>query len=113
LFFNETFWGFKNAVEPKQKNLFFDIFKLITGVDRMLKIFDYYYVKQNDIEQHKKVTSRISVGICFLFKSDTPPPSYSSVLEYIKNLKSSPSPEKGFDFPKVARNAWDWMINVE
>jgi hypothetical protein len=110
--FNITNNGF-NKAESKQKNLFVSVFDSVEGTKRMLKIFDYLRIQVNQTVKEKEIVHYISISICRLFKSDTPPQSYESVLEYVKNLKSYPTPQNGFDFPLCARIAWNGMMNVE
>jgi hypothetical protein len=31
----------------------------------------------------------------------------------VNNLKSSPSPASGFDFPSAAKNSWNQMLNAD
>jgi hypothetical protein len=110
--FNTTNNGF-NKTGTKEKNIFRNTFELIDGTNRMNKIFDYLHIQQNQTDQEKNIVHRISISICRLFKSDTPPSSFKNVLLYINNLKSSPSPSSGFDFPSSARNSWNGMINAD
>jgi hypothetical protein len=69
----------------------------------MLKIFNYLHIQQNQTEKEKNIVRYIAKSIIHLFKSDTPPSSYKSVLNHIKNLSSSPSPSSEYNFPLAAR----------
>jgi hypothetical protein len=35
------------------------------------------------------------------------------VLEYVNKLKSSPSPTSGYNFPLVAQDSWNAMLNPD
>jgi hypothetical protein len=108
---NITSKGFKKTGDG-EKNYFRNNFDKVDGINRLFEIFNYLQTQENQSQLEKETVDRISLSICRLFKSDTPP-SYGSVLVYVNKLKSSPSPTSGFDFPLKARKAWEKMINAD
>jgi hypothetical protein len=66
----------------------------------------------NHTPKEKEVVHRISLCVCCLLKSDTPPPSSASLLVYVNEMKSLPTPASKYDFPKNARLAWDKMLDT-
>jgi hypothetical protein len=128
IFFNTGVHG--SAVGSKEeKNKFKNYFDENSGLNRLLDIFKHLIsqtlspIRLLDIFKHlisqtlspiqKRITDRISITICQLLKNEKPPLSYGCVLEYVNNLKSSPSPTSGYDFPSAAKNSWDGMLNAD
>jgi hypothetical protein len=46
-------------------------------------------------------------------ENERPPLCYGCVLEYVNNLKSSPSPTSGFNFPFEAKISWNEMLKAD
>jgi hypothetical protein len=65
---------------------------------------------ENEDEIEKGILNFISITICCLLKSDILPLSYGNLIIHLYNLKSSPSPSSGFDFPLQTRIAWNGMV---
>jgi hypothetical protein len=61
----------------------------------------------------KEAVDYLSLCVCFLLKSDIPPPSSASLLVYVNKMKSLPTPASGFDFPSSARYVWDRMLDAD
>jgi hypothetical protein len=85
-------------VENKRLNILLNLFK--------------YLISQTLSPTQKEIINCISIIICFLLKNERPPPCYGCVLEYVNNLKSSPSPTSGYDFPSIAKKMWNGMLKV-
>jgi hypothetical protein len=60
----------------------------------------------------KEIINNISIAICRLLKNEKLPPCYVCVLEYVNNLKSSPSPTSGYDLPSDAKISWGEMLKA-
>jgi hypothetical protein len=96
-----------------EKNKFRNVFDSVGGVGRLYEVFDYLHTQQNQSPDEKEAVQFISLCICHLFKSDTPPSSYIRLLVYLEEMKSSTPTTSGFDFPKEARLAWNRMIGAD
>jgi hypothetical protein len=81
----------------------------VNGIERLLNIFDYFYTQKNKTKittkKEKEIVDNISICICRLLKSDVTPPSSTSLLIYLSEMKKSPKPKFGFDFPSCAESA--------
>jgi hypothetical protein len=108
VFFNMGLYGSK-AGSKEDKNKFRNNFDGNNRLNVLLNLFKYL-ISQTLSPIQKKITDRISIAICKLLKNEKPL-CYGCVLEYVNNLKSSPSPTSGYDFPKNAKNSWDEMLN--
>jgi hypothetical protein len=85
--------------ENNRFNVLVDLFKLL--------------ITQPQPPTKEEIINYISISICLLLKREKPPPFCGSVIEYIYNLKSSPSRTFGFNFPSIAQNAWNNMTNAD
>jgi hypothetical protein len=101
-----------NAGSKEEKNKFKNYFDENNRLNKLLNLFKYL-ISQILSPIQKETINRISITICFLFKNERPPLCYGCVLEYVNNLKSSPSPTSGYDFPSFAKKAWGKMLNAD
>jgi hypothetical protein len=99
--------GFK-----EEKNKFKNYFDENNRLNILVNFFKYI-ISQTLSPIWKKITDRISITICRLLKNERPPLCYGCVLEYVNNLKSSPSPTSGYDFPLAAKYSWNEMFNAD
>jgi hypothetical protein len=98
--------GFK-----KGKNKFKNYFDENNRLNILLNLFKYL-ISQTISPFQKNAINNISITICLLLKNERPPLCYGCVLEYVSNLKSSPSPTSGYNFPSAAKEAWDEMLKA-
>jgi hypothetical protein len=110
--FNVTLNG-SNKTISKERNSFREYFDEIDGLKRMLEIFKYLVTQKNETIQEKRIVNRLSQSICRLLKSEKPPSLYEHVLIWVNDLKSSPQPVSGYNFPDAARNVWGEMIDAD
>jgi hypothetical protein len=110
IFFNIGLYG-SDAGSEEEKNKFKNYFDENNRLNVFLNLFKYL-ISQTLSPIQKKIIDRISVAICLLLKNEKPPPCYGCVLEYLNNLKSSPSPIFGYDFPSAAKSSWDEMLKA-
>jgi hypothetical protein len=111
IFFNMGVGG-SNAGCKEEKNKFKNYFDENNGLNVLLNLFKYL-ISQTLSPIQKETINYLSVGICFLLKNEKPPLCYGCVLEYVNNLKSSPSPTSSYDFPFEAKNSWGEMLNPD
>jgi hypothetical protein len=97
-----------NAGSKEEKNKFKNYFDENNRLNVLL-YFLKYLISQTLSPIQKETINQISITICQLLKNEKPPLCYGCVLEYVNNLKSSPSPTCGYDFPSSAKNSWDEM----
>jgi hypothetical protein len=55
----------------------------------------------------------IVLTVCQLYCGREPPLSCGEILSNCDEIKRSPSPFEGFDFPEEMRDAWSWMENAD
>jgi hypothetical protein len=108
IFFNTGLGGSKAGPE-EERNKFKSYFDENNRLNILLNLFKYL-ISQTLSPIQKETINNLSVGICFLLKNERPPLCYCCVLEYVNNLKSSPSPTSGFNFPSAAKNSWNEML---
>jgi hypothetical protein len=96
----------------KKKNKFKNYFDENNRLNVLLNLFKYL-ISQTLSPIQKETINCISITICLLFKNEKPPLCYGCVLEYVNNLKSSPSPTCGYDFPSAAKKAWMEMLSLD
>jgi hypothetical protein len=111
IFFNMGFFG-SEAGSEEEKNRFKNYFDENNRLNGLLNLFKYLITQIPSLIQ-KEITNDISITICFLLKNERPPLCYGCVLEYVDNLKSSPSPTSSFDFPSAAKKNWDKMLKAD
>jgi hypothetical protein len=111
IFFNMGVFG-SNAGSKEEKNKFKKYFDENNRLDLLLNLFEYL-ISQTLSPIQKETINWMSVGICFLFKNERPPLCYRCVLEYVNNLKSSPSPTSGYDFPSAAKKVWNQILYAD
>jgi hypothetical protein len=104
--FNTTVLGSNKAL-ISENNKFKKIFEEENKLKRLFEIFKFLDSLQSISQLQKEMMNHISISICFLFKKERPPLSYSIVFSYIDKLRSSPHPTSGYDFPSTAQNGWD------
>jgi hypothetical protein len=104
--FNTTLLG-SNKASITENNKFKKIFEEENKLKRLFDIFKFLDSLQSISPFQKNIMNRISISICFLFKRQRPPLSYSIVFSYIDILRSSPHPTSGYDFPLAAQIGWD------
>jgi hypothetical protein len=109
IFFNTGLEG-SEAESKKEENKYKSYFDENNRLNKLLNLFKYL-ISQTPSPIQKETISYISITICFLLKNERPPLCYGCVLEYVNNLKSSPSPTSGYDFPSAAKKAWNLMLN--
>jgi hypothetical protein len=102
-----------NKSSEREKNKFRSSFDSVDGVRRLCEMFNYLNTQQKHSPLEKKAVDDISLCVCRLLKSDTPPEWCVSLLFYVKEMKSSPTPPSGYEFPSAARNAWDRMVGAD
>jgi hypothetical protein len=110
-FFNMGHYGSKTGSE-EEKNKFKNYFDENNRLNVLLNLFKYL-ISQTLSPIQKETINIISITICFLLKNERPLLCYGCVLEYVNNLKSSPSPTSGYDFPSAAKKAWDEMLKAD
>jgi hypothetical protein len=111
VFFNTGFDG-STSGSKEEKNKFKNYFDENNRLNKLLNLFKYL-ISQTLSPTQKETVNHISITICFLLKNETPPPCYGCVLEYVNNLKSSPSPTSGYDFSSSAKYSWNEMLNPD
>jgi hypothetical protein len=111
IFFNTGLKG-SNAGSKEEKNKFKNYFNVNNRLNVLLNLFKYL-ISQTLSPIQKGITNRISIAMCLLFKNERPPLCYGCVLEYVKNLKSSPSPTSDYDFPSTAKKVWKEMLKAD
>jgi hypothetical protein len=111
IFFNTGLYGSTPGSE-KEKNKFKNYFDKNNRLNVLLNLFKYL-ISQTLLPIQKETLNNLSVGICFLLENERPPLCYGCILEYVNNLKSSPSPTSGYDFPSVAKDSWNKMLNTD
>jgi hypothetical protein len=111
IFFNTGYDGSK-AGSKKEKNKFKNYFDENNRLNILVNLFKYL-ISQTPSPIQKETVDNTSITICFLLKNERPPLCYGCVLEYMNNLKSSPSPTSDYDFPSAAKKAWDEMLNPD
>jgi hypothetical protein len=72
-----------------------------------------YLISQTLSPVQKEIINYISIAICLLFKKERLSLCYGYVLKYVNNLKASPSPTSGHDFPLAAEDSWDLMLKAD
>jgi hypothetical protein len=110
IFFNTGSYG-STATFEKEKNKFKNYFDENNKLNILLNLFKYL-ISQTLSPTQKETINNISITICFLLKNERPPLCYGCVLEYVNNLKSSPSPTSGYDYSSVAKGAWNKMLKA-
>jgi hypothetical protein len=111
IFFNTGYYGSK-AGSKEEKNRVKKYFDENNRLNTLLDLFKHLISRTLSPIQ-KDTINCISITICLLLKNENPSLYYGCVLEYVQNLKSSPSPTSGYDFPLVAKNSWDEMLNLD
>jgi hypothetical protein len=111
IFFNTGFDG-SEAASEKEKNKFKNYFDENNRLNGLLNLFKYL-LSQTLSPIQKETINWISITICDLLKSERPPLCYGCVLEYVNNLKSSPSPTSGYDFPSAAKISWGELLKAD
>jgi hypothetical protein len=110
--FNISLFGYRKAIYG-EKNKLRDMFDAVSGIKRLYELFSYLHNQKDQSPFEKEVVNFISLCVCYLLKSDTISPSYVSLLVYVNELRSQPKPESGFDFPSIARECWEGLVDVE
>jgi hypothetical protein len=111
IFFKIGYYG-SNAGSKKEKNKFQNYFDENNRLNGLVNLFKYL-ISQTVSPIQKEIINFISITICLLLKNKRPPLCYGYVLEYVNNLKSSPSPTSGYDFPLFAKEAWDEISKAD
>jgi hypothetical protein len=96
----------------KKKNKFKNYFDENDRLNVLLNLFKYL-ITQTLSPIQKEIINGISITICLLLKKEKPQLCYGCVLEYVNNLKSSPFPASGYDFPSAAKKAWNEMSKAD
>jgi hypothetical protein len=99
--------------EDGKRNLPKKQFEENNKFNRLVDVCKFLISQQPSSQEQRHVANNISLAICNLLKSEKPPLSFSIVLTYCHNLKSSPSLPSGYDISLDARNAWNWMKGVD
>jgi hypothetical protein len=97
----------------KKTNKFKLTFKKNNKITQLFDSFKIIISHQPQLSIQKDILDHISISVCRLLKSQKPSPIYSPVLIYVNELKSSPSPTTGYDYPLAAQIAWNKMIDAE
>jgi hypothetical protein len=111
IFFNTGYFGSTTGTK-KEKNKFKNYFDENNRLNLLFNLFKYL-ISQTLSPIQKEITDRISITICLLLKNERPPLCYGCVLEYMNNLKLSPSPTSSYDFPSFAKISWDEMLKAD
>jgi hypothetical protein len=111
IFYNTGNLG-SNAGSKEEKNKFKNYFDENNKLNILLNLFKYL-VLQTLSPIQEETLNNISITICLLLKNERPPLCYGCVLEHVNNLKSSPSPAFGYDFPSDAKKVWDEMSKAD
>jgi hypothetical protein len=111
IFFNTGFDG-SEAGSKEKRNKFKNYFDENNRLNILLNLFKYL-ISQTPSPIQKETINNISITLCFLLKNERPPLCYGCVLEYVNDLKSSPSPTSGYDFPKNAKNLWNEILKAD
>jgi hypothetical protein len=111
IFFNTGMNG-SEAGSKKEKNKFKNYFDKNNRLNILLNLFKYLILQTLSPIQ-KETVNCISITICDLLKNERPPLCYGCVLEYVNNLKSSPSPTSGYDLPSAAKIVWNEMLKAD
>jgi hypothetical protein len=112
IFFNTGYYGSASG-SKEEKNKFKDYFDENNRLNVLLNLFKYL-ISQTLSPIQKQTLNYISITICQLLKNQKPPLCHCyDVLEYVNNLKSSPSPFSGYDFPSAAKNSWKGMLKAD
>jgi hypothetical protein len=111
IFFN-TGLDVSTAGSKEEKNKFKNYFDENNRLNVLLNLFKYL-ISQTLSPIQKETVNNISITICRLLKNKRPPLCYGCVLEYVNNLKSSPSPTSGYDFPSAAKYSWNEMLEAD
>jgi hypothetical protein len=109
IFFNMGVYG-STSGSKKEKNKFKNYFDENNRLSILVNLFGYL-VSQEESPIQKNIINYISTMICLLLKNEIPP--LYCVLEYVKKLKSSPSPASGYDFPLIAKDSWNEMVKAD
>jgi hypothetical protein len=106
--------GLKGSTEGSEgeKNKFKNYFDENSRLNELLSLFKYL-ISQTLSPIQKETINNISITICKLLKNERPLLCYGCVLQYMKNLKSSPSPTSGYDFPSTAEDSWNEMLKAD
>jgi hypothetical protein len=99
------------AGSEEEKNKFKNYFDENNRLNKLLNLFKYL-ISQIPSPIQKRIINSISITICRLLKNKTPPPCYYCLFEYVNNLKSSPSPTSGYDYPSAAKKLWNEMLKA-
>jgi hypothetical protein len=111
IFFNMGFDG-SNAGSKEEKNKFKNYFDENNRLNVLLNLFKYL-ISQTLSPIQKETTNTISITICKLLKNERPPLCYGCVVEYMNDLRSSPSPTSGYDFRSKAEDSWNEMLEAD
>jgi hypothetical protein len=109
IIFNTTYKGVIESLSSEH-NKFKKLFEDNNKLNRLLIIFEFLNSLKSITLLQKRITNRISISICYLFKNERILPSYNVVFSYIDKLRLSPHPTSGFDFPSNAQKAWNKII---
>jgi hypothetical protein len=110
IFFNTGLDG-STSGSKEEKNKFKNYFDENNRLNILFNLFKYL-ISQSLSPTQKETINYISTTICRLLKNERPPLCYGCVLEYVNNLKSSPSPTSGYDLPSDARISWGEMLKA-
>jgi hypothetical protein len=101
-----------NAGSKEEKNKFKNYFDENNRLSILLNLFKCL-ISQSRSPIQKEIINYISITIFLLLKNERPPLCYRYVLEYVNDLKSSPSPTSGDDFSSAAKDSWDGMLEAD
>jgi hypothetical protein len=111
IFFNTGLKGSKTG-SKEEKNKFKNYFDKNNRLNVLVNLFKYL-ISQTLSPIQKETINNISITICKLLKNERPPLCYGCVLEYVNNLKSSPSPTFGYNFPLISKYSWNEMLKAD
>jgi hypothetical protein len=61
----------------------------------------------------KRCGNNIVLTVCQLYRGREPPLSCGEILSHCDEIKRSPSPSEGEDFPKMMGKRWSKMKNAD
>jgi hypothetical protein len=111
IFFNIGLDG-SDAGSKEEKNKFKNYFDENNGLNQLIDTFKYLNSQKVSSVQ-KETINYISITVCRLLKNERLLFCYGCVLEYVNNLKSSPSPTSDYDFPFAAKHSWNEMLKAD
>jgi hypothetical protein len=112
-FQNWSVKGFNSPDTTSGENSLFSELEKMNTIERLSNLFEILKRLRTPSDDLKECLNYIVLTVCILYRGREPPLSCGKILSHCDEIKRSPSPSEGYDYPKWMGVTWRGMQNAD